>query len=127
MTNWQDTLKRILAIHKTKRDDGRRTNDPAPVTGEDTAVHTLDDVAMKKLMRCLRMTEANACTCSETFAMLDQYTELVASDEQARQLMPLVQNHIDLCPDCREEFEILLRIIHAEKSEGNPTQNATVS
>jgi hypothetical protein len=122
MTNWQDTLKRILAIHKMKRADGRQTHPtPAKMSGQETgvptAVHALDDAALVKLMRCLSMTEANACTCNEAFAMLDQYTELVASDEQAIQLMPLVKNHIDICPDCREEFETLLRIVHAEQSE----------
>jgi hypothetical protein len=28
-------------------------------------------------------------------------------------LMPIVQHHLDTCPDCREEFEALLRILKA--------------
>ena len=82
--------------------------------GDTNAILHLDDAALVKLMHCLNMASENACTCAEAFAMLDQYTELVASDEQAQQLMPLVKNHMDVCPDCREEFEILLKIVHAE-------------
>lgn len=118
MTNWQANLKRILANHKKgkcahrpgPRDAETRQNDP-------TAVLHLDDAAMIRLMHCLSMTVEGACTCAEAYAMMDQYTELVASDEQARQLMPLVKNHMDMCPDCREEFEILLKIVHAENAD----------
>jgi hypothetical protein len=75
----------------------------------------LDDAALVKLMHCLETTMENACSCAEAFAILDEYTELVASDEQAQQLMPLVKNHMDICADCREEFEALLTILQSEK------------
>jgi hypothetical protein len=63
------------------------------------------------LMRRLEKTLENSYSCEESFALLDEYVELVASDEEAKRLMPLVKNHIDMCPDCREEFEILLHIL----------------
>ncbi len=117
MTNWQENLKRILANHKMSKKESHptvaATDSNSHLSNSGTVLH-LDDTALVKLMHCLSMTTANACTCAEAFAMLDQYTELVASDEQAQQLMPLVKNHMDLCPDCREEFEILLKIVHTE-------------
>ena len=117
MTNWQENLKRILANHKMSKKGSHlqtEASDLTPHLQNSSAVLHLDDTALVKLMYCLSMTSSNACTCAEAFAMLHQYTELVASDEQAQQLMPLVKNHMDVCPDCREEFEILLRIVHTE-------------
>ena len=33
--------------------------------------------------------------------------------EDAGHLMPLVQQHLDLCAECREEYEALLRVLEA--------------
>ncbi|HRQ42468.1 MAG TPA: hypothetical protein PLD25_31515 [Chloroflexota bacterium] len=120
MTNWQETLKRIFANHKKTRRDLptlQGVSDPDTHQSSSATVLHLDDADVVKLMHCLSMTVEGACTCAEAYALLDQYTELVASDEQAKQLMPLVKNHMDMCPDCREEFEVLLKIVHSEKGE----------
>lgn len=120
MTNWQANLKRIFANHKRDKRNlptHQGTTDPDTHQSIPAAVLHLDDTDLVKLMHCLNMTPENACTCAEAYAMLDQYTELVASDEQAKQLMPLVKNHMDMCPDCREEFEILLKIVHTENAD----------
>jgi len=69
------------------------------------------------LMQRLEKTLENSYSCEEAFALLDEYVELVASDEEAMKLMPLVKNHIDMCPDCRDKFEILLRILKTADSE----------
>ena len=63
------------------------------------------------LMHRLETTLENAYSCDEAFALLDEYVELVANKEEAERLMPLVKNHLDLCPDCRDEFEILLHVL----------------
>jgi predicted anti-sigma-YlaC factor YlaD len=31
--------------------------------------------------------------------------------EDASQFMPLVQKHLNMCPDCREEYEALLKMM----------------
>lgn len=54
--------------------------------------------------------------CDEAYALLDQYAEIVARGEDPAALLPLVKHHLDLCRDCREEFEALLKILEAEKS-----------
>lgn len=69
-----------------------------------------------ELMHRLETTLDNAYSCDEAFALLDEYVELVATTEEAEQLMPLVKNHLDLCPDCRDEFEILLHILKTADS-----------
>jgi hypothetical protein len=68
------------------------------------------------LMHRLEETQEGSYSCADAFALLDEYVELVVDDEQAAQLMPLVKNHFDICPDCREKFEVLLHILKSEKS-----------
>jgi len=36
--------------------------------------------------------------------------------ENAVALMPLVKRHLDLCGDCKDEYEALLRVLKASKS-----------
>ncbi len=74
----------------------------------------LDRPALLDLLRRLENVQENAYSCEETFALLDEYVELVVTDEEAAALMPLVKNHLDMCPDCREGYEVLLRILEAE-------------
>jgi uncharacterized protein Yka (UPF0111/DUF47 family) len=52
-------------------------------------------------------------SCEDVYRLLDQYAETINRGEDAQKLMPLVEHHIEICPDCREEFEALLRILQA--------------
>lgn len=77
----------------------------------------LDRIALIKLMECLKMTHEGACSCMEAFAQLDEYVERLTAHEQMAELMPLVKTHLDMCAGCREELEILLNILRAERLE----------
>ena len=70
---------------------------------------------LRKLLNAIEQTQDVEYSCDEVYQLLDQYTEAVERGEDAAQLMPLVKHHLDLCPDCREEFEALLSVL-----EGNP-------
>ena len=82
-----------------------------PVGGDPLS---LNNEIVKRLMRQVEETQADQYSCDETFALLDEYVELVASDEEAAALMPLVEHHLHACPDCCERFETLLRILRTE-------------
>lgn len=77
----------------------------------------LDEATLVKLMRCLAATHDNACNCDETFALLDEYTELLLSGKPVANLMPLVQNHLDHCPSCQEACQALLHVLQMETEE----------
>ena len=68
---------------------------------------------IKKLLQMIENTREIELTCDDVYKLLDQYTEAVLHGDNAKQLMPLVEHHIEICPDCREEFEALLRILEA--------------
>ena len=66
------------------------------------------DPVMPALLGMLSMTDEQELSCDDVFALLDQFAELVKRGEDASHLMPMVQKHLNMCPDCREEYEALL-------------------
>ncbi len=67
---------------------------------------------MQKVLTMLSNTQDVEMTCDEVFAVLDQFAELTARGEDVTQLMPLIQQHLDMCEDCREEYKVLKSIVH---------------
>jgi len=51
--------------------------------------------------------------CDECFQQLDRFIEITLAGKNAAEAMPLVQDHLDRCADCREEFEALLATLRA--------------
>jgi hypothetical protein len=66
---------------------------------------------MKMLLRSVAMTENKELSCDEVFDLLDQFAEMIKNGEDAAQWLPLVQSHLDMCPDCREEYETLVQMM----------------
>ncbi len=58
-------------------------------------------------------TQAQEYSCDDAYRLMDRFAEIVARGEDAAMLMPLVQKHLEMCPDCREEFDALLQALNA--------------
>ncbi len=71
---------------------------------------------LKTMVRGVARTKITEYSCEDVYQLLDEFTEAVVQGKDVATLMPLVQQHLDLCPDCREEFEALLRIVRASHS-----------
>jgi len=69
--------------------------------------------ALRKMMVQLEHTQDIELSCDEVLALLDQFAEAYLRGEDVARLLPLVQHHLDMCADCREEFEALVRILQA--------------
>ena len=63
----------------------------------------------------LIMTEEKEISCDDVHELLDQFAELELHGEDVAHLLPLVQHHLDLCPDCKEEHDVLLLALQVEK------------
>lgn len=87
MNNFFDLFKRHPKIN------------PAPNSG------------MQTLLGMVSKTDEQELSCDDVFALLDQFAELVKRGEDASHLMPMVQKHLAMCPDCREEYEALLKMM----------------
>lgn len=112
MTNLIDKLRKLIGLKGTKQVEGMNQSlETQPPNG--TMVR-LDEESLIRLMQLVEQTEEGHYSCAETFDLLDEYVELVAGNQEAALLMPIVKRHIDLCPGCRDKYEILLNILQAE-------------
>ena len=74
----------------------------------------LPDEVVQKFLRVLEEVRENEMPCSQAYARLDEYVEKEMHGEDAALLMPLLKEHLDLCSECCEEYEMLLNVL--EKS-----------
>ncbi len=88
----------------------KRANQEVPSSNAGIAdvAPPLNEDVVRRLMQMIDNTCEKEYSCEETFALLDEYIELSLTNKEAAALMPLVKQHIGMCPDCREEFEALL-------------------
>jgi predicted anti-sigma-YlaC factor YlaD len=56
-------------------------------------------------------TRADEIGCDECFEQIDRFVEMTLAGKDAAEAMPLVQDHLSRCRDCREEFETLLHVL----------------
>ena len=91
-------MKKIFGWFRKKNDSGMDSSD-----------------MMASLINKLAITEEHEISCDDVHAILDQFTELEMRGEDVAHLMPLVQKHLDLCPDCGEEHEALMQALEFEK------------
>jgi predicted anti-sigma-YlaC factor YlaD len=66
---------------------------------------------MQKLLRSLAITDEREISCDEVYTVLDRFVEAVHRGENPLIFIPLVRQHLEMCPDCREEYEVLLRML----------------
>ena len=71
---------------------------------------------LKQMVNSVVSTRPDEIGCDDCFAQLDRFAELVLAGKNAAEAMPLVQDHLDRCMDCREEFEALLRALRAQSA-----------
>jgi hypothetical protein len=68
----------------------------------------LDPDLLKEMARGIATTQPDEIGCAECFDQMDEFVELSLAGKNAAQAMPLVEDHLNRCGDCREEFEALL-------------------
>lgn len=62
------------------------------------------------LVACLQFTKDKELTCDEWLAELPAYLDATLA-EQASEAFQLVREHVDLCPECREELAIVVEAL----------------
>lgn len=68
---------------------------------------------LKRMVRDIVTTSADEIGCDDCFEQLDRFAEMVLAGQDAAAAMPLVQEHLERCTDCRQEFEALLAALRA--------------
>ncbi len=74
--------------------------------------------ALEKIVVAASRTRDDEIGCDECFERLDRFVEVELAGLDAAAAMPLVEDHLRKCGDCREEFEALLEALRAEEGPG---------
>ena len=82
-----------------------------PIEGE-----LLDPKVLRKLVMGIFDSHEGELDCDGCYEELDQFAETVLSGKNAAEAMPLVHEHLERCPPCREEFEALTKAIEQHQS-----------
>ena len=82
----------------------------------------LSDQVVRDFLRVLEQARLQEMPCSHVFELLDQYVDTEVRGEAAARLMPLLREHFDLCHNCSEEYEALLRAL---EESAVPPSNGT--
>ncbi len=73
----------------------------------------LEPATLKQMERAVITTRPDEIGCGECFEQLDRFIEMTLAGRNAGEALPLVQDHLERCRDCREEFEALLVALRA--------------
>lgn len=79
---------------------------PQPAATNDSL--PLDAEVLQGLVSHIFTTQPVELNCDECYEQVDCFAELVLAGKNAAEAMPLVQDHLDRCHECRDEFEALL-------------------
>jgi hypothetical protein len=73
----------------------------------------LDASQTRRLLQAIYATRPDEVSCDECFEMADLYAEIVLAGADPTQVLPMIEDHLNRCPGCREEFEALIDALRA--------------
>ncbi|PAP78193.1 hypothetical protein [Rubrivirga marina] len=81
---------------------------------------TLTPDVLRLLVAKALASRPDEMSCGECDARLDRFAEISLAGRDAADALPLVEEHLEGCPGCREEFEALMDVLRAAEREGQP-------
>ncbi len=69
---------------------------------------------LRRLFAWIARTQEQELDCGEVFAVLDQYAEAILAGEDVSAEFALMKLHLDLCPDCLEEYDALMSVLQSK-------------
>jgi hypothetical protein len=100
MTNLIERLKKILGV-------------PLPSSHHTKPAVPLDDQTLDRLMHILSHTREDELSCEQVANCLDEYVDCISGRLAGDDLVPLIDHHLAMCPDCHEALDALVRAIEA--------------
>lgn len=73
-----------------------------------------DQDLLRKLMDKVARTQQEEIDCQDVFALIDVYAEAAAKGLDPGLMLPLVKQHLEMCAECLEEYEALMRILESQ-------------
>lgn len=81
--------------------------------GSDKAPAQLDAEQLQQLVRQIVTTRPDEIGCNDCWHDLDGFVEMELAGKDAATAMPLVEDHLKRCRNCREEYQALLEALRA--------------
>ena len=66
---------------------------------------------IKNIIRAASQTHSNEIGCEDCFDQLHEFAEMELEGKTPEEALPLVQDHLKKCGDCKEEYEALLEAL----------------
>jgi len=78
----------------------------------------LQDEVVIRFLKILDRAREEELSCDEMYKQLDEFVEEeVQSRHASNALVPLIQEHLDMCPECCDEYEALLAVLENTKEQ----------
>jgi hypothetical protein len=74
---------------------------------------TLESIILKRIVLSVIRTRRDEIVCSMCLEQLEVFAAMHLVGKKAAEALPLIQDHLERCDDCREEFEGLLAALRA--------------
>ena len=75
----------------------------------------------ERWLQKIHNTQEEEISCSECFDMVSHFVEVELSGEDAAAGMPLLKQHLDQCPACHAEYEVLRDLQRLENDNELPS------
>jgi hypothetical protein len=102
MANKEHSANKAHHLMRSSRKSG--TQNPNPLSRP-------VDRLVPVMMRILEITAETELSCDEVLELIDQYADLKSQGRDMENLDPMIRQHLELCRDCLEEYEGLLRVL----------------
>ncbi len=77
----------------------------------------LNDEVVVKFLQVLENLREEEINCAEFYSRIDEFVEREVKSHDAKKIMPVIQDHIDMCAECCDEYEALLSVLENTKEE----------
>jgi hypothetical protein len=75
----------------------------------------LQDEVVVRFFKLLEQIREEDMSCDDMYRQLDEFVEEEVKSKDAAKIMPLIQEHIDCCSECDDEYQALLRVLENTK------------
>lgn len=69
------------------------------------------NVLMGRMLHMLALTRENELSCDDVYALMEEFVEAVLAGKPLSELMASIEQHLQVCPDCRQEYETLVAMM----------------
>jgi uncharacterized protein with PIN domain len=75
----------------------------------------LNSEQIKSLVQAIEQTREHEFSCRECQSCIAEFAERQLAGQPINEILARVEHHLSLCPECREQFVALEKILHENR------------